>query len=74
MVVRSAYLAANRGRFADANRLVDRKALRRLAQSRSRLRSLLGGSAFRDPNSVWKALTRDRSLRAVSIVQETVRG
>jgi len=73
--VRKAYLAANRGRFADANRLVTPKAVASDWEARRKLAEVLGRRLLRsDRYRTWKGLTRGCSIRELVVREERVRG
>src|SRR5215475_12463824 len=74
-VVRKAYLAANRGRFAEANRLVTAKAVASVWEARKKVAKVLGLQVRRsDRYGTWKGLTRGCSIRKLVVRQERVRG
>jgi len=89
-VILAAYRAANRGRFAAANRLVAPSVVKSLEQSTSCIRDAsrsfrkssdpeirafgLAGRFFTDRYICWKAVTYNGSLVSVEATREVIKG
>ena len=84
------YRAANRERFAEANRLVTPALVKSVSESTSGIRRVSSGfetsadpeirafgrvgTFFTDPNMCWKAVTYGRSLVSIEATREIIRG